>query len=105
MKAILTAFVALFALMLGGCATQTVEKIVYKDRYIVVEPEARYFKVTPVPAPPPVKQYQPGEIIDWEAEYQELAARSIIVYKNLGMCNADKNGALLDLNQKKKRYE
>lgn len=105
MKTIQLFFAAVFAMLLVGCGSQPVDRMVPKTQHVVVTPEARYLKTTPVPAVAPVKQYQEGEIVDWEKEYRELAARTVEVYKGLGMCNADKAAAIIDINQKKKRYE
>lgn len=107
MKSILTRLMAIIALgfLLTGCVTTPVEKIVYQTKYVVIAPEAKYFEASPVKAPPPISKYGPEELVDWEKEYKALAESTIAVYGSIGSCNADKHKALIDLQEKKRKYE
>lgn len=90
---------------LSGCVTRYVDRVVTKTEYVVIAPEAQYFKATPVPAPPPKVNFEPGEMPDFEKLYQDQALTTRQLYQALGQCNADKYSASQDIAKKKKSYD
>lgn len=107
MKNIISAsFVLAFALVLTGCKTApVVEREVIKTKYIMVTPEGKYLKMTPVPLPPVRKSYEPTEVPDFESLYAEQTLSVVELYKTIGQCNADKKALTLDIDKKRKAYE
>ena len=98
--------IALLALLtIAGCQSVPVENVVYKTKYVLVSPEASYLKATKINPPPVVSVYAEGEDVDWEAEYKKSTVSLIETYRDLGQCNADKNAARVDIEEKRKRYE